>query len=493
MKKRLVLLDAHALLHRSYHAMGGFSTRDGRPTGALFGFLKTILKIKDELQPNYLIACFDRKEATFRHEVYEHYKAGRTKADQELISQIQEAPRICEALGIQVYSLATFEADDLLGTICRKLKKENFKIKGEEIEIYIASGDMDTLQLVDKENHIKVYTLKKGLGETIIYSYQDVFRRFGVFPEQIVDYKALKGDPSDNILGIKGIGEQVARRLINLFGSLENLYQKIHQNKEEFIKICKSKKENKITDRIINLILEGEDEAIFSQTLATIREDAPLDFVFPTKEWLEDFDDREFKKICEEFEFRTLKHKFSPKAKKENQIVDQTTWGSDHPENTNYQTDNQLLNDLKVLTNLLNSELTNPSLAEILDFTQTQKAEEALKVLEQRVKEEGLWKLYLEVEKPLELILLKMKQNGVKVDPEILEIQKKELEKKLKELESRIYLEAKEEFNIASPKQLGFILYEKLKLGEKIKKNRQRSSFYWSRRVRKAERWSPNC
>ena len=156
MKKRLVLLDSHALLHRAYHAMVDFSTFDGRPTGALFGFIKMVLKIKDELKPDYVIACFDRKEATFRHEVYENYKAQRAKSDDELISQIKLAPKVCEALNIPVYSLAGFEADDLLGTIVEELTKEDFKVRGEDLEIFIASGDMDTMQLIDKGNHVKV-------------------------------------------------------------------------------------------------------------------------------------------------------------------------------------------------------------------------------------------------------------------------------------------------------------------------------------------------
>jgi DNA polymerase-1 len=177
MKKRLVLLDSHALLHRSYHAMGGFSTRDGRPTGALFGFIKMILNIKNELKPDYVIATFDRKEATFRHEAYENYKTNRKASDDDLITQLNTAPRICEAMNIPVYSLAGFEADDLLGTICEELKKENFKMGDDEIEVFIASGDMDTMQLIDKNDKIKVYTLKKGLGETIIYKYKDVIER----------------------------------------------------------------------------------------------------------------------------------------------------------------------------------------------------------------------------------------------------------------------------------------------------------------------------
>lgn len=280
MKKRLVLLDSHALLHRSYHALPGFSTYSGIPTGALFGFVKMILKIKDELKPDYVVACFDRKEATFRHEAYENYKATRAKTDDELISQIKIAPKICEAMNIPVYSSVGFEADDLLGTIVSDLKKENFKVVGEEIEVYIASGDMDTMQLIDKDNRVKVYTLKKGMGETIVYNYQDVIKRYDFTPEQIPDYKGLRGDTSDNIIGIKGIGEKTATTLIQTFSSIEEMYKLIKEDLAKFQKICK---ENKITERIQQLIIENEEEAIFSKTLATIRIDAPINFSLPKK------------------------------------------------------------------------------------------------------------------------------------------------------------------------------------------------------------------
>ncbi|MDQ1281851.1 MAG: polymerase [Patescibacteria group bacterium] len=490
MKKRLVLLDSHALLHRAYHAMVGFSTYDGRPTGALFGFIKMVLKIKDELKPDYVVACFDRKEATFRHEVYENYKAQRAKSDEELVSQIKLAPKICEALNIPVYSLAGFEADDLLGTIVEELTKENFKVRGEDLEIFIASGDMDTMQLIDKENHVKVYTLKKGIGETVVYKYEDVEKRFNFSPEQIPDYKGLRGDASDNIIGIKGIGEKTATTLINLFGPIEKMYEILHTNKEKFIDICKKDKANKITDRIINLIIEGEEEAIFSKTLATIRKDAPINFSLPEKEWLKDFNEAEFLKICNEFEFRSFRNVFSQKPlintssksnSKKNDFneSDLNIGGLDlnEQEESENKKNNPLFSgegedflELKVMLNLLNSEITNPEIDQILDFTKVDSLNEAREVLEDRLKKENLTNLFELVEKPIIEILREMKKNGILLDKEILKQQSENLHAKVRELEKEIFAHAKEEFNISSPKQLGVILYEKLKLGEKIKK-----------------------
>lgn len=494
MKKRLVLLDSHALLHRAYHAMVDFSTFDGRPTGALFGFIKMVLKIKDELKPDYVIACFDRKEATFRHEVYENYKAQRAKSDDELISQIKLAPKVCEALNIPVYSLAGFEADDLLGTIVEELTKEDFKVRGEDLEIFIASGDMDTMQLIDKGNHVKVYTLKKGIGETIVYKYEDVVKRFNFTPEQIPDYKGLRGDTSDNIIGIKGVGEKTATTLINLFESIEKMYELVHEDKDKFIEVCKKDKANKITDRIINLIIEGEEEAIFSKTLATIRKDAPMNFSLPEKEWLKDFDDAEFVKICNEFEFRSFKNIFrqkeventGPKTSSKKRVFnegDLNIGGLDLNEEDsstsslskleikkeNNISEEEFL-ELKVIVNLLNSEITNPDEEQILDFAKVDSLSEAKQILVERLKKDNLFNLFELVEKPIISILREMKKNGILLNKEILKDQSENLHNKVRELEKEIYSHAQEEFNISSPKQLGVILYEKLKLGEKIKK-----------------------
>lgn len=481
MKKRLVLLDSHALLHRAYHAMVGFSTYDGRPTGALFGFIKMILKIKEDLKPDFCVACFDRREATFRHEAYENYKAHRAKSDDELVSQINEAPRVCEALDIPVYSLAGFEADDLLGTIVEDLKKINYQIENDEIEIFIASGDMDTMQLIDKNNNVKVYTLKKGLGETIVYKYEDVIKRFSFTPEQIPDYKGLRGDASDNIVGIKGIGEKTATVLLSIFGNIENMYSILHEDREKFVSICKAKKENKITDRIIKLIEEGEEEALFSKGLATIRRDAPIHFSLPKGEWLKNFDEAKFVKICDEFEFRSFKNIFKnkniPRENLSKTGEDLNIGGLDLETDINEKAElaqanflDQDIEDLKIMTNLLDSEMTNPKPEDVLEYTNSYDLEEAREFLKSELKKENLEKLFLMMEEPIINILKEMKKNGIRLDKEILATQSNFLHDKLKGVESKIFKEAKEEFNISSPKQLGFILYEKLKLGEKIKK-----------------------
>jgi DNA polymerase-1 len=221
-KGKLVLLDAHAIIHRAYHALPDFATSRGEPTGALYGLVAMILKIASDLKPDYIVACYDLPKPTYRHQIYEGYKAGRAKTDDELSLQLEKSKQICEALNIPIYSKEGFEADDMLGTIVEKMR-------GKDVDIVIASGDMDTLQLVDdgdnKKGNVKVYTLKKGIKDTILYDEKAVKERFGFEPELLVDFKGLRGDPSDNIIGISGIGEKSATDLIKNFGTIENIYK----------------------------------------------------------------------------------------------------------------------------------------------------------------------------------------------------------------------------------------------------------------------------
>ena len=206
-KKTLVLLDAHAIIHRAYHAMPEFTSSKGEPTGGLYGLSLMLIKIIKDLKPDYIVSCYDLPEPTFRKEIYEDYKAGRQKADESLISQINRSRDIFEAFHIPIYEKAGFEADDLLGTIVHKMEKE----KGSNI--IIASGDMDTMQLVSGDK-VVVYTLKTGINDTIIYNEDRVLERFCFGPDLLLDFKGLRGDPSPNLIGILGIGEQTQPTLI---------------------------------------------------------------------------------------------------------------------------------------------------------------------------------------------------------------------------------------------------------------------------------------
>jgi len=229
-RKILVLLDAHAILHRAFHALPDFTSPKGEPTGALYGFTAFLIKVIRELKPDYIAAAYDLPKPTFRHIAYDKYKAGRTKMDDSLAKQINRSHDILKAFNVPVYSAEGFEADDVLGTIVEKIQKNPEWEKG--IKTVIASGDMDTLQLV-RDNDVVIYTLKKGINETIVYDEKAVVERYGFGPELIVDYKALKGDPSDNIIGVKGIGEKSATELIKKYGGIENIFAKLKEGKIE--------------------------------------------------------------------------------------------------------------------------------------------------------------------------------------------------------------------------------------------------------------------
>jgi len=294
MGKVLVLLDAYAILHRAFHALPSFtSSRTGEPTGALYGFAAFLLKTIRELKPDYLVACYDLAEPTFRHAAYEQYKAKRPKPDDLLITQINRSRDIIKGFNIPICDASGFEADDVLGTIVENLKSQTSNIK-----IIVASGDLDTLQLV-KDDNVVVYTLSKGIKETVIYNEKKVYERFGFGPELVPDFKALKGDPSDNIIGVRGIGEKTAIDLIKNFGSIENLYKTLKENPEKL-------KEAGIKERVIKLLEENEEEAMFSKTLAEIRKDAPIKFSLEGSKWRENFDIEKIKSLFTELGFKSL-------------------------------------------------------------------------------------------------------------------------------------------------------------------------------------------
>jgi len=253
--KKLVLIDGNALIYRAYYALPPFKTKKGQLVNAVYGFASILFKVIKELKPDYLVATFDLDGPTFRNVEYKEYKAKRVKPPQELYDQIPLIKELVRALDIPIYEKIGFEADDVIGTIVEKLKKQKFKK-------IIITGDLDTLQLVDKQTEI--HTPKKGIKDTAIYDVKAIKERYGLTPEQIVDFKGLRGDPSDNIPGVAGVGEKTAIQLIKQFGSLEKLYQNLPQ-------------------RDLNLklkakLLEYKEDAFFSQYLATIKKDVPIDF-----------------------------------------------------------------------------------------------------------------------------------------------------------------------------------------------------------------------
>ncbi len=442
--KTVVLLDAHAILHRGYHAMQGFATRDGKPTGALYGFITMVLRIYEDIKPDYIAACFDLPKPTFRHLSYDGYKAGRSKTDDALITQIQEAYALCEALCIPIYKEEGFEADDLLGTIAEQLKKK------EDTRIIIASGDMDTFQLID-DDVVTVYTLKKA-NEAALFNSQSIVDRFGFGPEHIPDYKGLSGDTSDNIIGIKGIGDKTATELIKRYGTIEEMYEVLKKDRQTLL-------DAGFKERIVKLLEEGEEDALFSKTLATIRRDASSVYVEPEKMWKDILSIEKYQEMCDLYEFRSLRNRLhvikgEEKAKEEVSVVFRD------------------LEEMRVMVNLLHSEMTNAHFIDIQNVAQVSDVVGVKEALTTMLTKENLMELFLTVEKPIITILEEMQKVGITLDVEKLSTMSKDLHAQVKVLETKIHGLAGVEFNIASPKQLGDVLYEKMGLGSKIKKTK---------------------
>lgn len=445
--KTLVLLDSHAILHRAYHALPDFSSPTGEPTGALYGVTTMLLKIIEDFKPEYIAACYDLPEPTYRHEVFDGYKAGRVKTDDSLVQQIERSRDIFKVFGIPIYEKAGFEADDMLGSIAHLTAGE------KDLQVIIASGDMDTMQCVDKKR-VQVFTLKKGINDTVLYDEKAVKDRFGFVPKLVPDYKGLRGDPSDNIPGIAGIGEKTATTLITTFGSLEKMYAKLDKNEKAF-------SEAGIKPRIVGLLKEGKEDAEFSKMLATIRTDALETFVVGETEWRERADTEGIIKLMSELGFRTV----GDRVKKLFSItsVDEGAIAEDVSE--------QERQEASILLWLLESERTNASFDDIMDygrsFLQTTSWQETVAVLRDRVKKEGLENIFTDIEQPLIPVLAKMKEIGITLDVKYLEKLSKKFHEELATLEKQIYELAGREFNINSPKQLGEMLFDTLGLKPK--------------------------
>ncbi|MCA9366176.1 hypothetical protein KC722_01205 [Candidatus Kaiserbacteria bacterium] len=449
--KTLGLLDAHAILHRAFHALPDFSSPTGEPTGALYGVVAMLLKIIEDLKPDYIVACFDLPEPTYRHEAFDGYKAKREKTDDSLVAQINRSRDIFAAFHIPIYEHVGFEADDMLGTIVEMTKGER------DLHVIIASGDMDTLQLVDKKK-VTVYTLRKGIKDTILYDEKTVVERFGFPPKLVADYKGLRGDTSDNIPGIVGIGEKIATELITTFGSIEAIYKKLKKDEQAFV-------DAGFKPRVITLLKENEEEAQFSKMLATIRRDAPIDFQVPTQSWKEAADTEAILTLFSELGFRTLSARIkSIFALKDEASIDQIT----------NQVSDEDVAKAAVLLWLLESDRTKPSFDDIVDYGRsyfgTTDFSEIVTKLEAAVREHDLLPIYESIEEPLLLVLRAVNQTGITLDVAYLKKLSKTFRRELSGLEKDIYSLAGSEFNINSPKQLGEVLYDTLGLKPKNQK-----------------------
>ncbi|NLA08124.1 MAG: DNA polymerase I, partial [Parcubacteria group bacterium] len=516
----LIIVDSHALIHRCYHALPNLTTPKGEPIGAVYGTVRIIFKVIKELKPDYLVACFDLAEPTFRHINYKEYKATRPKTDDSLISQFDKVKQFFDAAKIKHFEMPGFEADDLIGTLVKKFSSE------KNLKIIILTGDLDTLQLVD-DDKIVIYTMKKGIQDTIIYNENQIKERYGLLPSQIVDFKALKGDPSDNIIGVKGIGEKTAIELIKEFGSLENLYQTIEN--ENFVNNSKSKL---IKPKTLQCLIEQKEQAFFSKYLATLDCNVSIevklddlrfkninknDLIPLFKEWkfesllnqLDDSTNNSKQQLINNYsqnnksinwETQEKINNFSNKEAiisiRDNQIeilVDNHFFQLPQNEQSISQiknlflvgydfknlikelktTDLSLKHDIKIAQWVLNSELKDYSLSRIwqIIFKTSLPNISSLEIIQKikdhqikKINELSLQKVFSEIEMPLINILAKMEMNGIKIDPNYFYDLTKKINQEIKNLEEEIFSISNVKFNINSPKQLSDVLFNQLNI-----------------------------
>ncbi len=449
--KTVVLLDTHAILHRAYHALPDFASQSGEPTGALYGTVTMLLRIIEDFSPDEVVACYDLPEPTYRHDAYEGYKSTRTKTDDELIQQINRSRDIMHAFGIPIFECSGFEADDLLGTIAYSLRDR------EDIQIIIASGDMDTMQCVDGDR-VQVYTLKKGIKDTVVYNEAAVLERFGFGPHLIPDYKGLRGDSSDNIPGIAGIGEKTATALITNFGSLEDIYALVNSQSDKLEKAG-------IKPRIIKLLEENEEEAFFSKMLATIRTDAPIVYEPNDKSWSKAVNLQSIDQIFSELSFRSLGERAHALVAKQNGIAKTDV------SQTKIDVDKDRIDRAAIALWLLESDTTNPTYEDILSYGRAHGLVGSFDVIETALETaldaHDLRYVFEEIELPLREALQHVQETGILLDVEHLASLSKVMHDELEKVAANIYAEAETEFNINSPKQLGEVLYDQLGLKPK--------------------------
>ena len=312
-KKRLIIIDSNSVIHRAFHALPPLTTKKGEIVNAVYGFLLVFLKAIKEFEPDFIAACFDFPAPTFRHKKFKEYKAKRPPAPKELYEQIPKVKQVLKAFNVEVFEKEGFEADDIIGTISKKFPQKQVY---PETETIILSGDLDTLQLVDK--HTKVYLLKKGVKNTVLYDEDLVKERYlGLSFDQLIDLRALRGDPSDNIPGIKGIGEKTAISLLKEFNTLENLYEHLEK---------KTKKSQGIKPRVKELLFQQKEQAFFSQELATIYKNVPIK-VNPREYKWQGYDENKVVSALEGFGFHSLiKRIRKTKKKDEKSARELTLW-----------------------------------------------------------------------------------------------------------------------------------------------------------------------
>ncbi|HEX9007656.1 MAG TPA: 5'-3' exonuclease H3TH domain-containing protein [Patescibacteria group bacterium] len=285
--RKLVLIDGNSLLHRAFHAFPPLTTPKGELINAVYGFSSMLLSVLDKLSPTHVAVAWDVRGATFRKVEYAEYKANRGPMDESLAGQIDRTKEIVKVLGIPQYGIEGYEGDDIIGTLARTATDEG---KEKDVQVIIVTGDRDAVQLI-KDKQVVVYLpIQNHHAQSMVFDEDKVAEVYGIKPRQLIDLKSLMGDASDNIPGVKGVGKVTASKLVQTFGSLENIYKKIEEVNPM---------------RIRNLLLEDKEMAFQSYKLAEIDQHVPLNF-----DWeeclLTSYDKEEAVKLFEELNFKSL-------------------------------------------------------------------------------------------------------------------------------------------------------------------------------------------
>lgn len=286
---KLLIIDGNAILHRAYHAYPPvFTDKQGNPTNAIYGFYAMLIKMFEEVKPDYLTICFDRGEPTFRMNLYAGYHANRPKMADDLFPQVDKLQKSLENIGIPIFGVDGYEADDLIGTISTQAKQEN-------LETVIVTGDRDLLQLIN--SHTKVLMPLIGITKYSLMDEKAVEDKYGIKPSQVIDYKALVGDASDNYPGVTGIGPKTASGLLKKYASFENLYKHIGD----------------LPPKVSEKLAQDAEQASMCKTLATIHTDAPINLKLKDAD-VKQFTQEKFLKEFDEFNINSLKKRlgFTP-------------------------------------------------------------------------------------------------------------------------------------------------------------------------------------
>lgn len=522
--KKVVLVDGNNLMFRSYFATlySGSTLRNkkGFPTNAIYGFVNMINKIISEEKPMYIAVAFDIGK-TFRHEKYDYYKGKRDNTPDELKEQFPIAKQILTAMNIKYFELQGYEADDIIGTFSEKCEQD------DDFKALIVSSDKDLLQLITDQTEVKLLKTK----DYIRMDYKTFYDTYGIEPIKMIDLKALMGDASDNIPGVKGIGEKTALKLLITYGSLSSIYEHIDEIK------------GSVKDKLI----QDKDNAYMSYDIATIYKDVPLNVELEELAYIPK-DKNELYKIYNELEFYSLIKESNSKEENSNNTENINYINKNKQEinddiislyidldNNNYHnanilgfaiynnsvssyipytkdTDLSFLNkkiytydykrlyvslkknnltiptclfdtmigaylvnynikdDISYLAKQMGYEIDNSS-KENSEIDKAKFVYDTYNTLMDMMQKENVMTLYNDIEFPLVTVLAKMEMNGIKVEKEVLFEMKEEILKRIEEVSQIIYNMAGVEFNISSPKQLGDILFEKLGLPH-AKKNK---------------------